>query len=175
MSRPRSVFAGHLMLETCNTDSSPTGERRTFSRMKTIGYLTGRAKKPNRWGIKRIDLNGSTCFGGWPCQHTAAYWLASGHIIVAHTCCAAELCAVAQLIDAKFGSDARTHLAGCDDLFEEIKSNVIKKLDAHFHTTGDPDGIDTVSTDEEQIDLSKKRSATSTRPSVKKHAAEFPQ
>ena len=125
-----SIFAGRK-IDMRGMILSPALARE-MARAKTVGYLTTAAKKPNRWGIERVDMDGNSCLQSSPCQHDAVYWLISGDRVRAHTSNAAELYAVSRLIGVKFDKKGQAHVGDYESRFESLKEQVAAALDAHF-------------------------------------------
>ena len=166
MMRAKSVYAGKPAYDMSQMICSPAMARQ-FRNAKTKGYLTGRAKTPNRWGIERVDINASECLQSMTCQHSATLWLVSGDTVRAPTCNAAELYAIACLVGAKFDKAGREHLSEYADRYESLKDAVATKLDQQFGTQARPATTDSVT--------AKKRSAEDVAPAKKQAVESAPQ
>ena len=127
--RAKSIYAGRLLFDMSKM-ICPPAMREQFARAKSSGYLSGAAKKPNRWGIARVDIDASTCLQSSSCQHDAAFWLVNGDMKRAHTSCAADLYIVAQLIGVKFDAKGERHLGEYGSRFATRKAAVEAALDA---------------------------------------------
>jgi hypothetical protein len=132
--RAKSIYAGRPLYDMSQMICSPA-MRKAFARAKTSGYLSGAAKKPNRWGIERVDIDASTCLQSNPCQHGATFWMVGGGKKSAHTSCAGALYVVAQLIGVKFDAKGEAHLGKYAGRVATDKATVEADLDAHLLRT----------------------------------------